>query len=204
MAVHVAKACPTMINALCVIDVVEGKKQNIIFSYRKRKTIKFRLGSALESLSSMQCFLSSRPKQFSSPQKAIEYMVRSGQVRNVESARVSIIGQIQPIVGKSSTEENSSTIAVVSHVCESVREEDEEEGETEQNQEKSIKHEEEPTTNNYTWRIDLSKTEPFWQGWFSGNIRCSFLRLSLTCLTSLFHQVYQSYSYHVNVQNYFY
>jgi len=163
LAVHVAKACPTMINALCVIDVVEG--------------------SALESLSSMQCFLSSRPKQFSSPQKAIEYMVRSGQVRNVESARISIIGQIQPIVDKSETEENSSTIPVVSHVCESVREEDEEEeeeeGETEQHPEKPIKHEEEPTTtNNYTWRIDLSKTEPFWQGWFSG---LSKLFLSCEC-----------------------
>jgi len=46
----------------------------------------------------MQCFLSSRPKQFSTQQQAIEYMVRSGQVRNVESARVSIIGQIQPLV----------------------------------------------------------------------------------------------------------
>ncbi|CAF5163807.1 unnamed protein product, partial [Rotaria sp. Silwood1] len=78
LAVHVAKECPSMIDALCVIDVVEG--------------------SALESLSSMQCFLSSRPKQFSTPQKAIEYIVRSGQVRNIESARVSVIGQIQPMI----------------------------------------------------------------------------------------------------------
>jgi len=166
LAVHVAKECPSMINALCVIDVVEG--------------------SALEALSSMQCFLSSRPKQFSTQQQAIEYMVRSGQVRNVESARVSIIGQIQPIVTSQSTETNSSTVPVVSHICETVREEDEEdeEGEEERDQ-SSVNTQQSSTTTNvssdtnqYTWRIDLSKTEHFWQGWFSG---LSKLFLSCEC-----------------------
>jgi protein phosphatase methylesterase 1 len=124
----------------------------------------------LESLNSMQCFLSSRPKQFSTPQKAIEYMVRSGQVRNVESARVSIIGQIQPMNNTQSNETDSSAFPTVSHLCETVQEEDEEEEEEEH--EKSPVDIHQPTTsnepNNYTWRIDLSKTEQFWQGWFSG------------------------------------
>ncbi|CAF4338817.1 unnamed protein product, partial [Rotaria sordida] len=97
LAVYIAKECSSMINALCVIDVVES--------------------SALESLNSMQCFLSSRPKQFSTQEKAIEYMVRSGQVRNVESACVSIIGQIQPMINTQSNETDSSTFPTVSRLC---------------------------------------------------------------------------------------
>jgi protein phosphatase methylesterase 1 len=103
-------------------------------------------------------------------------MVRSGQVRNVESARVSIIGQIQPIVTTiqsnetdSSTIPSNSTLPVVSHLCETVQEEDEEEEENEQKS--SINIQQSTTTNDtnkYTWRIDLSKTEQFWKGWFSG------------------------------------
>jgi len=126
----------------------------------------------------MQCFLSSRPKQFSTQQQAIEYMVRSGQVRNIESARVSIIGQIQSMVNTQSNETDSSTIPAVSHLCEPVREEDEDEDEEEDVEDKpsvNIQQSPPPTSTNisndpnkYTWRIDLSKTEQFWQGWFSG------------------------------------
>lgn len=132
----------------------------------------------------MQCFLSSRPKQFVSPEKAIEYMVRSGQVRNLESARVSIIGQIQPITDEKSPPSEGSTatdkLPTVSHVCNTVREEDEDDGNDEQ--EHDLHHDDELSSphktnveknstteqNKYTWRIDLSKTEPFWKGWFSG------------------------------------
>lgn len=133
----------------------------------------------------MQCFLSSRPKQFSTPQQAVEYMVRSGQVRNVESARVSVIGQIQPMVNIESKEvdaangASNSAFPEVSHLCETVREEDEEEdgaGESMKNdKQKSFVDSQQSTTANisnetkkFTWRIDLSKTEKFWQGWFSG------------------------------------
>ena len=137
----------------------------------------------------MQCFLSSRPKQFSTQQKAIEYMVRSGQVRNLESARVSIVGQIQPIVSdtQKSTETDSSTIPPVSHLCETVREEDEEEEDEAVENKSSVNIHESPSpppsppttaadsdSNKYTWRVDLSKTEPFWQGWFSGMLNFSF------------------------------
>lgn len=137
------------------------------------------LGSALESLNSMQCFLSSRPKQFATQQHAIEYMVRSGQVRNVESARVSIIGQIQPIENTIATP--TSTISAVSHLCETVREEEEDEEQgnqppVETHPPAAAASSNEPAK--YTWRIDLSKTEQFWQGWFSG---LSKLFLSCEC-----------------------
>ncbi|CAF2048731.1 unnamed protein product [Rotaria magnacalcarata] len=174
LAVHVAKQNATLIDALCVIDVVEG--------------------SALESLNSMQCFLSSRPKQFSTPEQAVEYMVRSGQVRNVESARVSVIGQIQPMINIQSNEEISSTAAAaasnstlpeVSHLCETVREEDEEQEQDNNDNHNSSIDTQKPTSSNvsneinkYTWRIDLSKTEKFWKGWFSG---LSKLFLSCEC-----------------------
>ena len=133
----------------------------------------------MESLNSMQCFLSSRPKQFSTPQQAIEYMVRSGQVRNVESARVSIMGQIRPMVTETSSHSadasaiSSSTLASVSHSCDTVREEDEDEAETTADR---VSNDLAPPIatisaaegSNYTWRIDLSSTEQFWKGWFSG------------------------------------
>lgn len=51
-------------------------------------------GTALEALASMQSFLRSRPKHFSSIRNAIEWCIRSGQIRNVESAKVSVPGQI--------------------------------------------------------------------------------------------------------------
>ncbi|RUS79279.1 hypothetical protein EGW08_012966, partial [Elysia chlorotica] len=67
---------PTLIG-LTVIDVVEG--------------------TAMDALSSMQSFLRSRPKKFDSMEKAIEWAVRSGQIQNLESARVSMVGQIKSI-----------------------------------------------------------------------------------------------------------
>ena len=60
---------------ICVIDVVEG--------------------TAMDALSSMQSFLRSRPKSFPSIDYAIEWAVRSGQVRNLDSARVSMPGQLK-------------------------------------------------------------------------------------------------------------
>lgn len=69
LAVHVGymRLIPTLIGII-VIDVVEGV--------------------ALDSLQSMQSFLRSRPNHFKSITTAIEWCVRSGQIRNVESAKV--------------------------------------------------------------------------------------------------------------------
>ena len=75
ICVHVAhkELLPTLRGAV-VIDVVEG--------------------TALEALASMQSFLRSRPATFKSIQHAVEWSVRSGQIRNIDSARVSMPGQI--------------------------------------------------------------------------------------------------------------
>lgn len=76
IAVHTAERnlIPSLAG-LIVIDVVEG--------------------TALEALASMQGFLRGRPSVFRSLEHAIEWCVRSGQVRNVESARVSMVGQVK-------------------------------------------------------------------------------------------------------------
>ncbi|WAR00832.1 PPME1-like protein [Mya arenaria] len=74
IAVHVAvQSLIPSLAGLIVIDVVEG--------------------TALEALTSMQGFLKGRPKVFRSLEHAID--VRSGQVRNLESARVSMVGQVK-------------------------------------------------------------------------------------------------------------
>lgn len=75
IAVHISslELIPTLIGSV-VIDVVEG--------------------TAMEALASMQSFLRSRPQHFNSIQQAIEWSVRSGQIRNVASAKVSMPGQI--------------------------------------------------------------------------------------------------------------
>ncbi|CAG2236040.1 PPME1 [Mytilus edulis] len=65
---------PSLIG-LIVIDVVEG--------------------TALEALTSMQSFLRGRPAVFKSLEHAIEWSVRAGQIRNVESAKVSMVGQLK-------------------------------------------------------------------------------------------------------------
>lgn len=71
VAVHCAakRRLPTLA-ALVVLDVVEG--------------------TALASLAYMQSFLSDRPLHFSSVEKAIEWSVRGGSLRNVDSARISV------------------------------------------------------------------------------------------------------------------
>lgn len=75
ICVHIASLdlVPSLIG-IAVIDVVEG--------------------TAMEALASMQSFLRSRPQKFRTIQHAIEWCVRSGQIRNTDSARVSMPGQI--------------------------------------------------------------------------------------------------------------
>lgn len=75
IAVHFAhlELIPNLIG-ITVIDVVEG--------------------TAMEALASMQSFLRSRPQYFKSIPNAIEWCIRSGQIRNIDSAKVSMPGQI--------------------------------------------------------------------------------------------------------------
>ncbi|ORX83910.1 protein phosphatase methylesterase [Basidiobolus meristosporus CBS 931.73] len=62
---------------LAVIDVVEG--------------------TALESLVGMKAYLKTRPSQFPTIEKAIEWNLRSGTIHNLESAKVSVPSLLEPI-----------------------------------------------------------------------------------------------------------
>ncbi|VVC28432.1 Protein phosphatase methylesterase, eukaryotic,Alpha/beta hydrolase fold-1,Alpha/Beta [Cinara cedri] len=154
VAVNIASTAESdlPIIGLVVIDVVEG--------------------SAMESLASMQSFLRSRPKSFKSLHEAIAWGMGNGHIKNKESARVSIPGQIKNIVtGKLATDElEESTIIDSPQSTEEINKppyssidsikEDEECGPPSLSTEKSL--------GIYTWRIDLCKTEKYWPGWFQG------------------------------------
>lgn len=141
----------TNLSGLGVIDVVEG--------------------TAMDALASMQSFLRSRPSSFSSISQAIEWCVRSGQIRNVQSAKVSVPGQIKNIETNKLATHDIDSLSQSTCQCNS---------ETSIPREDIIQ-EEEPvnmppppppttatTTRKYVWRIDLSKTEQHWFGWFKG------------------------------------
>ncbi|XP_078078489.1 protein phosphatase methylesterase 1 isoform X1 [Mustelus asterias] len=148
IAVHIAaqNLVPSLVG-LCVIDVVEG--------------------TAMDALNSMQTFLRSRPKLFNSIESAIEWSVKSGQIRNIESAKVSMVGQVKLCEDDSNTSGGSQSV-----VDTAINEEEEEE----EVEEGIVKKEKEPepsktikvSKTEYTWRIELSKTEKYWEGWFKG------------------------------------
>ncbi|XP_068719522.1 protein phosphatase methylesterase 1-like [Montipora capricornis] len=145
IAVHVGVQglLPTLIG-LAVIDVVEG--------------------TAMEALSSMQSFLKSRPTSFQSLEQGIEWSIRSGQVHNVESARISMVGQLVRCKDSDKNEaERGLTTPPTTIFCDTIREETEEENPgTSQSSESTSQQVKE----RFTWRIDLSKTDRFWEGWF--------------------------------------
>ncbi|XP_042566833.1 protein phosphatase methylesterase 1 [Cyprinus carpio] len=153
IAVHTAAAnhVPSLLG-LCVIDVVEG--------------------TAMDALNSMQNFLRGRPKTFKSVENAIEWSVKSGQIRNVESARVSMVGQVKKC------EEPLSSPGVSRSISEGIIEEEEEEEEGGESNHKRKKEDDQEMMKEclYTWRIELSKTEKYWEGWFKG-----LSSLFLTC-----------------------
>lgn len=150
---------------LVVVDVVEG--------------------TAMEALSSMQGFLRSRPNKFGSVSQAIEWCVRSGQVRNLESARVSMPGQIVdvstgklaatmlPTQGKDVICPPGNQAGVVPGQ-DSIKEEDENGVLDSKDTPNSVSMAPPnsgsmtPAPSGYTWRIDLGATEPHWSGWFRG------------------------------------
>uniref|UniRef100_A0A8C5A1T1 Protein phosphatase methylesterase 1 n=1 Tax=Gadus morhua TaxID=8049 RepID=A0A8C5A1T1_GADMO len=153
IAVHAASSMllPTIVG-LVAIDVVEG--------------------SAMEVLHSMQNFLRGRPKSFKSMVHAIEWSVKSGQIQNLESARVSVVGQIKKCeVDKDVLLEPASLVVDVA---------------VEGNEEF---HEQGYITvcvclqSVYNWRIDLSKAEKYWDGWFRGTsnlfLSCNLPKLLL-------------------------
>ncbi|XP_024915354.1 protein phosphatase methylesterase 1-like isoform X2 [Cynoglossus semilaevis] len=155
IAVHTASNAllPTTVG-LVAIDVVEG--------------------SAMEALHSIQNFLKGRPKSFKSMDHAIEWSVKSGQIRNLESARVSVVGQIiRCEVEETDTLEQASPVTGVV---------------VERNEEfydQSYVNDKEDAASEsvYKWRIDLSKSEKYWDGWFRGTsnlfLACNLPKLLL-------------------------
>nr|CAG4644032.1 EOG090X07NZ [Lepidurus arcticus] len=162
VAVHVATTEEiASLVGLVVIDVVEG--------------------TAMEALTSMQSFLRSRPRSFATLEQAIEWSVRSGQIRNVDSARVSFPSQL-----KSTSTGQSATKFVLPEQIETMEEErsilpvrgdqiaEEDESATSTDDDvvpafKSFKSPETvPLAESFTWRIDLTETEEHWPGWFQG------------------------------------
>lgn len=174
LAVHCAQNMQNCMG-LCVIDVVEG--------------------TAMESLSSMQTILRNRPNSFLDIEHAVQWCLRSGQTQNCESARVSMPSQIKnSATGKLASSEvaeladavidadlREAAAEILKKQTPSGIEVISEDQEDEQSAEIVIK-----TTdtvklkppNNYIWRIDLSKTEVYWRGWFQG---LSDLFLSTQC-----------------------
>ena len=143
---------------LCVIDVVEG--------------------TAVNALSSMQSFLRGRPSKFKSLDFAIEWCVRSGQVRNVDSARVSMPGQLKNVeTGKCATndigvaaEGKEEHPGAEDRHCQGSIPEEEEEGGSQGSKPEELEKVESSGSkaSPYTWRIDLASTEKHWLGWFQG------------------------------------
>lgn len=163
IAVHTAVAnCVPSLIGLAVIDVVEG--------------------TALDALASMQSFLRSRPAFFRSLEHAIEWCVRSGQVRNIDSARVSMPGQIKNTeTGCLATTElrthvptSPSADSSPVTLSDSIQEEETDASNTSQTSPefKSPLPSSLPQfgsdAKKYTWRIDLGRTEKHWAGWFKG------------------------------------
>ncbi|XP_043929329.1 protein phosphatase methylesterase 1 [Protopterus annectens] len=146
IAVHAAAAnlIPSLLG-LCVIDVVEG--------------------TAMDALNSMQNFLRSRPKMFKSLENAIEWSVKSGQIRNLESAKVSMVGQVKKCEDVCTPGESKA----IEGIIEEEEEEDDEEHESHSKRKKDDDDETELKKDApYTWNVELSKTEKYWEGWFRG------------------------------------
>lgn len=164
------RAAPLVSNivGVVVIDVVEG--------------------TAIEALRSMQGFLRSRPATFPSIVKAIEWCHRSGQIRNVQSAKVSVPGQIKNILtgllgaddidseskGEASTSTSTAPAVPMIPVTPAPMGtimEGELSSPTMSQESIPVKSEK------YVWRINLSKTEKYWNEWFHG-LSSAFLEIA--------------------------
>lgn len=159
VAVHAAAGghIPSLAG-VCVIDVVEG--------------------TAMQALASMQSYLRGRPKNFRSLEYAIEWCYRSGQTRNLEAAKVSMPGQLKNLLtGDIATNDVTDYTPIEDSLplpdkADSIQEEsDDEPDELKINFKSpgpSSNSHEVVTQHLYTWRIDLSRTEDHWPGWFRG------------------------------------
>jgi protein phosphatase methylesterase 1 len=111
----------------------------------------------------MHAYLASRPLGFDSLRDAVEWHVRSRTVRNAVSARASVPGLL---VHRDEGKIAASAAAAAAAAAEAAAGGEEGEG---------MDIDEEPASSRpsasgkpWRWRTDLAKTQPFWEGWFSG------------------------------------
>ncbi|MBN3322912.1 PPME1 methylesterase, partial [Atractosteus spatula] len=152
IAIHTATSnlIPSVVG-LVVIDVVEG--------------------SAMDVLHSMQNFLRGRPKTFKSIDHAIEWSIKSGQIRNLESAKVSMVGQVRRCenVDMVPSEQPNPVNDVVAEGHEEFYDLNYVTDKAENARSECILIRSQPQRQSvYSWRIDLSKAEKYWDGWFRG------------------------------------
>lgn len=148
VAVRAAPLIPNL-SGLGVIDIVEG--------------------TAMDALASMQSFLRSRPSSFTSIPQAVEWCVRSGQVRNVLSAKVSVPGQLKNIETNKLATHDINSLSQSTCEC-SLEPVIPREDVIEEEEPVNMPPPTTPAVSNkkYIWRIDLAKTEQHWFGWFKG------------------------------------
>ncbi|OXA44109.1 protein phosphatase methylesterase 1 [Folsomia candida] len=140
-------------------------------------------GSALLALNSMQFVLRNRPREFESIPDAIQWCTRSGQTKNVDSARISMTGQImQKSSGKMATQFVTRRKDGADESCDTqtvtakkrVWEKEDNSGNGNISEESAVS----TVPQNFVWRINLSLTEPHWKGWYQGlskkflSVRC--------------------------------
>ncbi|KAK3742483.1 hypothetical protein QZH41_016461 [Actinostola sp. cb2023] len=136
--------------------------QNLLHSLVGLAVIDVVEGTAMDALSSMQNFLKGRPKRFKTIEEGIEWSVRSGQIHSVESARISMVGQLKKCEDDSEGSNNPDETTQLNTMII----EEEQEGEDTQGKQESADSSTPPSQECWKWRIDLSKTEQFWEGWF--------------------------------------
>ena len=140
-AIAVKYACSTDdIKGLVAIDVVEG--------------------TALASLRTMSGVLQQRPKGFACMSDAVAWALNSGTSRREQSATISIPGMLKYCnSGFEGQRRREDKDVLMSH-SEQLGRITEGSSSTE-----SPVPDKEYT---YTWRVDLARSEPYWEGWFKG------------------------------------
>ncbi|KAL2126092.1 hypothetical protein VTI74DRAFT_1717 [Chaetomium olivicolor] len=108
-------------------------------------------GSAMDALQSMHAYLATRPAGFDSLRDAVEWHVRSRTVRNAVSARASVPGLLVQ-QQQQQAQQQAASGALDGRAGEGVNAAGRLRG----------------ATKSWRWRTDLAKTQPFWEGWFTG------------------------------------
>ncbi len=99
-------------------------------------------GTAIPSLKMLPALLKSRPSRFSSVEEAIEWTLSSGMCNNPASAAISVPAMLRR-----------------ERTCQPRADIDEFDGDVATEQ---------PVTEFFTWRTDIGRTAPFWEGWYKG------------------------------------